>query len=150
MKKEIKFYPAWDKRSTESHKNYGIQGTILHFIVSDEKGASDLTVDLNWYLPQNREIDLCEMEVYPSTYWQKPLPINLGHHSPIRLHEWEFKRDSCEILARKPCYSSVSALDADKYFEILVSEGQEGLFKALEEYHKEIFFEEEKKDERKK
>ncbi len=140
MKKEIKFQPAWDKRSSDLRKDYGIHGSVLHVTISDEKGAVNLVVHLNWFLPQNRNTKYCELKVYPFEYWQKPSISEIIHHSPTpTYHEQDVSSESCYFLGNKPCYISSSFTFGNKLFELLISEGEEKLFDALIEHHNSFF-----------
>lgn len=45
----------------------------------------------------------------------------------------------CEYLNGKPCYYDGSSLNAEKYMDILISQGDEALWEALEKYYCETF-----------
>jgi hypothetical protein len=81
----------------------------------------------------------------PDTPWQKmrvideecgkPMPADLGYHSPVPMYEGQTKVDSCEFMP-DGCYYDGSSLNADRIFSILVHEGGDAVWAALEqEYH---------------
>lgn len=70
----------------------------------------------------------------------KPMPAYLGYHSPKPMYEGQSAiTHECEFLEGKPCYYDGSALNAGPVYERLVSEGSEGVWKALEAYYEETF-----------
>ena len=67
-------------------------------------------------------------------------PADIGYHSPVPYYEGqEVIQQSCEYLNGKPCYYDGSSLNAVKYFDIMVREGSEALWKALEKYYDDVF-----------
>ena len=130
FKKEIKFHPAWDKG-----KEYGIHGAELVFYLHGDKGVIQFVTYLNWMLPQNRN-EISSNDKYPFQYWMKPQPADLGYHSyELKYDGQTLLTDKCSLLNNKPCYYDGSGLNAEPIFEILISEGEEGVWKKLEEYY---------------
>lgn len=69
-----------------------------------------------------------------------PMPTDLGYHSPEPRHEGQKRMTkSCEWLDGKPCYYDGSGLAAQRVFEVLLKEGDEGVWRELEAYYGRLF-----------
>ena len=140
MERIIRFTPAWDKRSDDPKKNYGVHGVELGFYLKGEKGTVQFKIFTNWFQPhvakefKHRDWDFDDL-------WCpfKPLPADLGYHSPVPMYEDHHAvGENCEWTGGV-CYYDGSSLAAEKIFEILTESGDEGVWKALEDYYAEIF-----------
>ena len=102
---QIEFQPAWDKTHTDPKKNDGVHGMSMLFGLSGLRGAVVLSIYSNWMLPQTRNSNICEIEQYPFKYWQKPMPADIGYHSPVPTYEGqESLQEECKFLGGLPCY----------------------------------------------
>lgn len=128
MEKIITFYPAYDKRSTDPKKNYGVHGVDLRMVLKGELGAVQFMLYTNWHLPHiEGRID-------------KPLPADLGYHSFKPMYEGqEAIRKECEFLGGKPCYYDGSTLNAERIYNVLLESGSDGVWKELESFYVETF-----------
>lgn len=132
MKKEIKFLPAFDRCHDDPKKNYGIHGVELCFYLTGKKGAVQFILYTNWHLPH------IETESFPDIC-KKPLPADLGYHSPKPMFEDQWSTDDCRLLPGKTCYYDGSTLSANDAYKVLLSGGSDGLWKFLEDYYNETF-----------
>jgi len=141
MKKTITFSPAFDKRNSNPSKNYGIHGVEIRFVLKAELGAVQFVLATNWQLPHvQKEFDAKQPDSRFPYMFHSPMPHDIGYHSYKPMYEGQEQiSDSCEYLDGKPCYYGGSALNAERYFDILKAEGDEGLWKALEQYYKDVF-----------
>lgn len=164
MKKIIEFYPAFDKRDDDPKKDYGIHGANLYMALKGELGAVSFTLYTNWHLPsvieehKRKQESTVVLERYPFTFVMAPMPADIGYHSPkpmwddqlpmgvMHTYDDEGERNGtkgeprpCDLLDGKPCHYDGSSLHAEKYFNILVAEGTEGFWKAMEEYYTNLF-----------
>lgn len=149
MEKLIKFYPAFDKRNPDPHKNYGIHGVDLRMILKGDKGVVQFVLYTNWMLPHvTKEMDRRTLkEAREGTlsdiflwYIYHPQPADLGYHSPIPTYDGQSVcSESCEYFDVKPCYYDGSGLNAEKIYEVLLKEGSDGVWRKLEEFYKDIF-----------
>lgn len=138
MKKEITFKPAFDKRNSDASKDYGIHGCDLKFILQGNEGAVQFVVYTNWLLKKNQE-ELDKTIRYPYPHLMcHPMPADLGYHSPTPHYEDQEPLD-CDLLPNKKCYYDGSTFNAEPIYEILTTEGSEGVWKKLEEYYNSIF-----------
>ena len=125
----MRFRPAFDKRSSNPKKNYGIHGAELAFYLKGEEGAIQFVIYTNWHLPHvQKELDnklhdhiLCH-----------PMPADLGYHSKIPRYDGQKAlTEDCEWTGGK-CYYDGSGLNADRIYKILVEQGDEAVWKELE------------------
>lgn len=134
LERIVQFNPAYDRRDPDPSKNYGIHGVNLRMIVKGERGATQFLLYTNWMLPSLRE----EMRRGPDVL-REPMPADLGYHSienPYPGEEWSQQMD-CDILGK--CYYDGSSLNAIPVFDLLVSKGDEAVWKHLEDYYESRF-----------
>jgi len=124
LKRKIEFSPAWDKRSNDPSKDYGIHCVEIRFLVIGEKGAIQFLLYTGWMLPGMTENI-------------KPMAADLGYHSFKPMYKGqEVMQQDCPVLNGSPCYYDGSGLQADKPWKILREHGGERLWEFLEkEYH---------------
>lgn len=110
----------------------GICNAIMLFHLRGPEGALSLQIRTDWYL--NRTLDRTQGAIRSKAggFW-------LICHSPYPLESDDAHRDYCDVIGGE-CYSSDSALESEKYFTILVEQGMDALWIALEEYYDEVFF----------
>ncbi len=153
LKRQITISSAYDKRSEDPKKNYGIGSCRIYFAVIGEDGAITVNFFTNWYLPStikeyaeegifiNRldgikdkfktQIDLLNTkETIYSGSWD--------YHSKKKKHKYLTKLTGCEFTGGD-CYGEGSCLRADDYLKLLFEKGSEGVFEKLEEDYKEEF-----------
>jgi hypothetical protein len=150
MERIIEFFPAYDKRDPDPAKNYGIHGVNLRFLLKGDKGAIQFVVHTNWMLPYVQEehdaktvhkiLEGDSLYLREPFFLHKPMPANLGYHSPVPVREWQEKPsfETCEVLCG-PCYYDGSASNAEPVFNRLLAEGDAGVWAVLEDYYKELF-----------
>jgi hypothetical protein len=188
LEKIVKFDPAYDKRSSDHKKNYGVHGVTLRMVLKGNKGAVQFVLFTNWMLPNVSmetdlrilekashginiapevldpipditdkrfdavkygmesakrligmsnpdKLDLLDLDIY-----YHPLPADLGFHSLVPIYkEQTLISDSCEFLDGKPCYYDGSGLAAKKVYDILLTEGSDGVWKYLYTYYCDTF-----------
>lgn len=143
LKREIVFTPAFDKRSDDPHKNYGIHGVTMTWYVRGPKGAVQFVVYTSWHLPHvTAEMErkaAAGVSAYQGSLLWKPMAADLGYHSPVPMYEGQtILTGDCEILGG-PCYYDGSSLNADRVFEVLLREGGDKVWEQLEDYYEETF-----------
>ena len=145
MERIIKFDPAYDKRDPNPHKNYGIHGVNLTFLLKGDNGAVQFVIYTNWYLPHvtqelvQKAISKPNIRSYIEACFL-PLPADLGYHSPAPHYEGqEIVAESCEYLGGKPCYYDGSGLAAEDIYKRMVAEGDGAVWEELEAYYKQMF-----------
>lgn len=139
MEKKILFTPAFDRHDPDPSKNYGIGSVDIIFVLIGDKGAVQFILSTDWHLPHVRK------ELDDKGFPCKPSARDIGYHSPKPMYEGQtIATKHCEYLGGI-CYYDSSALQADKYFNILVEGGDDALWKSLEQYYREIFDESEDK-----
>lgn len=139
MEKIVKVFPAWDKRNSNPHKNYGINPADMIFVLKGELGAVDFCMNTGWHLPHvKKELEVSQVKRIQDGDTQFPFLLvegrgsSLGWHSRIRNEDYEIERHDCEYTGGT-CYSDVSYSSGDELFNILVQFGTESLWKRLEQ-----------------
>src|SRR5215467_3220628 len=85
LERIVTFEPAYDKRHPDPKKNYGIHGVTLRMVLKGPEGAVQFVLYTNWQLPHvTKEWE--DRPDSPQTLW-KPLPADLGYHSPKPMYE---------------------------------------------------------------
>lgn len=131
--------PAFDKRSPNPRMNYGIHGVELRMVLIGTKGATQFVLYTNWQLPHvEAEFD---KRPHRERFLDKPMPADLGYHSPTPIYEVQEPRGSCEYLNGHPCYHDGSGLNAEPIFDVLLREGSEGVWRELTSYYNDTFAE---------
>jgi len=141
LEREIKFYPAYDKRNDDPSKNYGIHNMELAFYLKGKRGAVQFKMNTGWHLPHVAEE--LQRDTSRTHFLTSPSAMDLGFHaySDIEENEERFGGEhschthDCEVLNGKGCYYDGSTLNAEPLMKQLIEEGQEAIWKRLEEYY---------------
>lgn len=128
-----RFSPAFDKRSDDPEKNYGIHGCELRMVLKKDGKAVQFLLYTAWY---PKSVDITGM---PSVML-KPMPADLGYHSPDPMRDDQYFSEDCEYIGK--CYYDGSGLDADEPYQILLEKGSDGVWEFLEDYYNRTFGEE--------
>jgi hypothetical protein len=132
LRREVSMTPAFDKRSADPSKNYGVHGVDLRMYVIGARGAVQFVLYTNWMLPN--------VDATPRARWlDKPMPADLGYHSPIPTYEGQedWGRDDCHLLGCR-CYYDGSGLNAERIYDVLLREGSDGVWRELESFYDEV------------
>ena len=134
LKREIVFSPAFDRRSPDPLKNYGVHGVNLTFLLKGECGAIQFVVYTNWHLPHvQKEFDGKLPDTKFPYLFHQPMATDLGYHSPKPLYENQPSMPGkCNVL-NGTCYYDGSSLNAERVFDILREKGDAGVWEELEE-----------------
>lgn len=150
MKREIKFVPA--------PMSDGCTSELL-FHVEGELGMVEFQLATNWYVGTVADRRLQEMkkDVWKGNkdfllkhFWGGPQPLDVCYFSPVRISEDDSYWENGAIYHAPnivPCYYGYKYRDSDgvrsieRAYETLIREGDEGLFKYLEDYYLEVFHE---------
>lgn len=133
LRREIKWYPAYDKTNTDQRKNYGIHGVDMRWYVIGDAGAVQWVVYTNWHLPHVQE------SLKSRGHRYEPQPADLGYHSKTPRYEGhEPMRNECELTGGT-CYYGGSGLNAEPVFQLLLEKGGEAVWEYLENYYLEVF-----------
>lgn len=139
--RETCWHAAYDRRSDDPHKNYGIHGVSVSFVQHCPQGAVVFQLYTNWHLPHvTKEVDAKAHQRFPHLSCH-PQPADIGYHAHERQHDWqeEPSQAHCEFIGG-PCYYDGSALSAQSIFAALVAHGDEGLWWALAWWQRMTFF----------
>lgn len=132
----IEFNEAWDRTHKEPEKNFGIQGVEIRFVLIGEDGAVQFLLYTHWTLDM---VVSDGMGPVPNTLGMAPMPADLGYHSRKPMYEGHKSMDDCIYLNGDDCYYDGSGLNATGIWNILVTKGSDGVWKALRDYYRETF-----------
>lgn len=79
----VELEPAFDKRHSDPSKNYGIHCVTLRMVLKGPEGAVQFVLYTGWFLPKVQE----ELERKGSHISLRPMPCDLGYHSPKPMYE---------------------------------------------------------------
>jgi len=129
VRREIRFEPGFDHRADPDKKKYGCHGMTIRFLLHAPKATVQFVLYTGW-LPE------------PPLTWNSttkkacdPIPWDLGYHALAPQYEGHTPmKDECEFT-KGPCYYDGSSLNAIEPYGVLVTDGEEALWKWLEEYY---------------
>jgi hypothetical protein len=139
MERKITFRPAFDKRDSNPSKNYGVHGVDMLWYIKGELGVVDFVVYTNWHLPHIEELNDSRNDSQFPHLNCHPQPANVGYHSRVPKYKGQTRSVFDCTLLGGDCYSDGSGLYAEELYDILVREGDEAVWKKLEEYYKQTF-----------
>lgn len=130
--------PAFDKRSDDPEKDYGIGCVTMAMVLAGPEVAVHFVfgtgihlkdVHDNWLFRPGTSLETAKIV-------SRGMGYDLGY-CDVRPHYkgQEVTQDCCDYL-RKPCYTDGSALAAGEMFELLTREGDMAVWKALEERYR--------------
>ena len=136
FERSITFRPAYDKRSSDPAKNYGIGSVRVRFVLKGSSGAVQFVLVTNWFLP-HIQLDL-DRKYRDHEMFCHPDPTDLGYHSPTPRYEGQTSMGECDLLDGE-CYYDGSGLNAEPIYQRLLRDGHEGVWEELEAYYAEVF-----------
>ena len=139
FEKTVLVSPAFDKRSADPKKNYGIGACRITFILKGPLGAVQFMVGTDWYLPSTQREKRGWQYDYDAKFDKiKPYGGDVGYHSPKPMYEGQDKMARCDIFPGG-CYYDGSSLRADEWVPRFLAGGTDWLWPALEEEYREQF-----------
>ena len=143
--RKVEFSPAYDKRHPDPSKNYGIGGVNLRMVLVGAAGAVQFVLFTQWHLNHVAEemrrgiVERGSVDDATLRALFQPQPADVGYHSRKPRYEGQdVMSDDCEYLGC-PCYYDGSGIAAWEVHQILLREGDKGVWKYLEDYYNEIF-----------
>lgn len=149
LTREIQITEAFDKRSDNPDKDYGIGACRIFFIVKGNHGAVCVNFGTNWFLPSTVK-EYKEVGIHRNRFSlaggkeKRKTKLDLEKTSdPIKAWSWDYHSKKpqrkgqlsaskkCCFIGMK-CYCDGSYLRADKYLPMLLEGGSEKVFKQLE------------------
>lgn len=126
----VEFQPAFDRRNPDPAKDYGIHGVELRMVLKGPQGAVQFLLYTNWQLPHVTEQTLTtclttrQNRISLQTHFL-PIPADLGYHWCTPHYKDQPLRE-CPYVAGGQCYYDGSGLNAERIYQVLVSEGDAG------------------------
>lgn len=140
FRREVNFQPAFDKRSPNPRQNYGIHGVDMNMVLVGPKGAIDLHIHTNWYLPHvAKEIAFRRPNPDEILMAFQPMAAQIGYHSSTPQYEGQEPRVyDCQFTGGD-CYTDGSGLQAERFLDLLITKGSEAVWAEIEHYYFEMF-----------
>lgn len=135
IERTVTFFPAWDRRSSDPRKNYGVHGVEIRFLLKGDDGAVQFVVYSNWMLPEvQREHDARGFDRL-----SRPMAADLGYHSPRpRYDGLTPMAGECDVIGGT-CFYDGSSLNAEPVFEALLRGGSDAVWTHLTDFYREQF-----------
>lgn len=138
--RRVVFQAAYDKRSKDPRKDYGVGQVYIHFSLVGPVGAISVVISTGWYLPH-----VARKQVRSNIEWMQkwghPLDrvgqYGVHFHYPNPQYE-DHSQSDCDLLPGGKCYGNGRFAD-DSYLNILLAEGDDAVWKKLEEEYREEF-----------
>lgn len=136
--------PAYDKRSDDPKKNYGIGSCRIFFVLKGELGAVQFMIGTDWYpvKVQKEFKDKGPSDFELKYFSPKPDGWDVGYHSPKPMYDGQHKMEKCDHL-EGGCYYDGSGLRAQEWVKDFVMGGTNWLWPKLEEEYKYRFVDKE-------
>lgn len=129
--KFVRFQAGFDKRSSDPNKNYGVSGMRITFFYGNSKdGFVQFVILTDWYPTCMKNEAKGMQERLAGIY---PMAADVGYHSPVPHYDDQSQME-CDLMEQGHCYYDGSGLHADRVMNILRDEGDEAVWKHLEEY----------------
>lgn len=130
--------PAFDRRDPNPSKNYGIHGVELRMVLKGPKGATQFVLYTNWMLPHvERETWAKGHDTETLRILTRPTAADLDYHWH-RPHYSGHDARKCDLLPAGECYYDGSSLNAERVFDVLRSEGSDGVWRELESLYRSL------------
>lgn len=135
--RRIDFLSAFDKRSDNPSKNYGIGAVRMVFLLIGEKGAVQWMIGTGWYTASA----VTHLAGFPPSGFDKPRPSgwDLGYHAKAPKYEGQSPMGHCHVLAEGDCFYDGSSLNAELPIEGFLAGGLDYLWPKLEALYRSTF-----------
>lgn len=121
--REIQFTAAFDRRSADPKRNYGIGGVDLTFLLHGPNGSVQFRMSSGWNLKHLRERNRVS-DLFP-------MATDLGYHWPTPRYDNHTKMEKCTALPQGFCYYDGSTLQADPVMDDFFANGEEAVWVRL-------------------
>jgi hypothetical protein len=133
FKREVHFYPAFGDTDPVKRREEGIGGVKIRFVLVGPLGAIHFAISTNW---DPAHIQEERWEKGRSRYFSlTPDGSDISYHSPVPMYEGQASHENCEWLGGRTCYSDGSGLVADRIRDVLLAEGDAGVWREMEGWY---------------
>ena len=148
LEKITKFIPAFDKRSDDPKKDYGIGCVNCFMVLKGKKGAVHFMFMTGMFLPETMleyikdKRGLAKLTSYGKGYFSlnDPMGCDVGYHSSKKMFDNQtISQKKCEWIDG-PCYCDGSAMEGDRWMDILLRNGSDKIWEMLEEDYYDRFY----------
>ena len=136
LERKLEISAAYDKHSKEPGKNY-VHGVEMRWYILGPAGAIQFVLYTNWHLKHVQDEQDARLDRQFPHLFCHPLPADIGYHSHVPRYKGQtILSENCDIL-KGPCYYDGSSLNAHQFYKILIEQGGEALWMALEKEYAE-------------
>lgn len=132
----MKITPAFDKRSPEPSKNYGIHNCEMFMVLKGELGAIIFSMNTGWDLEHVHEELAAKTQL--RNWWKKGIAVCYCSPVPMNDDQKDHGRKNCDWLGCT-CYGDCGYAMSDEPYRILVEQGSDKVWEWLENYYKQTF-----------
>lgn len=134
FRREVTMRGAFDKRSTDPKRDYGIHGMDLKFLLHGPKATMQFLVYTGLHLPHIHE-ELHRKRGPGDAWLSAPQGADIGYHADVPQYEGQTGME-CEYRPGKRCYYDGTSLGADEFMPEFLAGGSEAVWTMLEHrYH---------------
>lgn len=150
MQREVRFEAGYDYREEDKDKprgkHRGQHGLQIRFLLRGDEVAEGIVQFLvytdwlpTWVVSQGPpwKEKMVQPTSIPSIRDMFPMAADLGHHWPVPTYEGESSMN-CDLLEGGTCYYDGSGLNAEPVLAALLTEGDAGVWKILEDYYQSL------------
>jgi hypothetical protein len=146
LERIVRFFPAFDKRNPDPSKNCGIGAVRCIMVLKGNDRAVHFVFSTGMYLPETMQEYAKDGRLTPtkSSFSERyyimnsPMGYDVGYHDIKRHFKGQHvSKDNCDWIGR-PCYGDGSALQSDRFMDMLLRQGDEAIWTALEEEYKQL------------
>lgn len=133
LERRFEVQPAFDRTA----EGYGVHGAEMRWYVIGPQGAIQFVLFTNWHLPHvQARLDARMDSQFPHLSCH-PQPADIGYHSfKPRYEGQQILQKNCHLL-NASCYYDGSSLQAEEFYQTLITKGLDALWEALEKRYEE-------------
>jgi len=125
MRREVQFEPGYNHVA----EGRGRHGMSIRFLLHGELGTTQFVMNTGW-VPG-------EYSISPQIADLTPMAVDLGFHWRTKpdANDYWFASSHCQALGDADCWYDGSGLNAEPVTKAFIDEGEETVWKRLEEYY---------------
>jgi len=136
--REVRFEPGYDHRAEDATKPWGTRrgchGMNIRWLLHGPAGTIQFLIYSSWLPSWVGDSTFGKtITVPPGEPVHPPMGADLGHHWDEATYEGEKGFDKCDVRPAGRCFNDGSGLRADDLLGVLLTEGHEAVWSAMED-----------------
>lgn len=138
LRREVRFEAGYDHSDEDKDKprgrRRGCHGLQIRFLLHGDDGTIQFLLYTDW-LPSWASADEwhpVKPQPIPALHDKFPMAADLGHHWDTSTYEGEKSMDECDVRPGGKCFYDGSGLRAEPVLAVLLKDGSDGVWAALE------------------